>query len=134
MEANSNSIGNAVALKHEVLEKIEEILSKGKENIPVTFNGATKASFEKKLKRASIRYKIMRPLTVAMGMLFTLMCLSQILNMDFFFSYFEWQNGALFFLLTLSLTVNAFNLKQQMERYKLLLYLIEMVERIEKIK
>lgn len=134
MEANSNSMGSPFALKYEVIEKIEEIISKGKENITGTYNDATKASFEKKLKRASTWYRIMRPLTVAMGVLFTLMCLTQIMDIDFFQSYFEWQNGALFFLMTLSLTVNSFNLRRQMERYKLLLYLIAMVERIEKIK
>ena len=134
MEANSNSIGYAVALKQEVLGKINEILSKEKENITVTGNGATKASFEKKLKRASIRYSVMRPLTIAMGVLFTFLCLTQIMDIDFLQSYFKWQNGALFTLLTLSLTVNVFYLKQKMERYKLLIYLFEMVERIEKIK
>jgi hypothetical protein len=132
MEANSNSIGGAVALKREVLEKIEQLLSKGKENIPGNPDGDTKASIEKKLGRASNRYRIMRPLTVAMGVFFTWMCIAQILHIDFFLNTFEWQNGALFFLLTLALTVSVFNLKQQMERYRLSLYLLEMVERIEK--
>lgn len=134
MEANSNSIGNAVALKQDILEKIEGIISKETSSSFSPSEGDTKAIFQKKLKAASVRYKIMRPLTIVMGVLFTIACLAKIVEFYSFFEWFEWQNGALFFLLTFSLTVNVSNLKRQIERSKMLLYLLEMVERIEKLK
>ena len=132
MDNNLFSADSTVAIKQEVLQKIEEILSKENKNSTGTLNDGTKALFERKLKRASNRYKIMRPLTVGMGAIFTGMCLAQIFEINFFFSLFDWQKGALFFLLTLSLIVNVYTLKQQIERYKLLLYLLNLAERIAK--
>ncbi|MCC9168912.1 hypothetical protein [Pontibacter harenae] len=134
MEIRSSSLGSVVALKQDILEKIEGIISKGRKSSFSPSEDKTKAVFKKKLKAASTKYKIMLPFTIVMGGLFAIACLAQLFEYYAFFELFAWQNGALFFLLTFSLSIQVSHLKQQIERYKMLIYLFEMVDRLEELK
>jgi hypothetical protein len=131
MEANLSSAGNIDLLRQDILYKIEELIFKEKGNDHNESLEETKEMFQKKLTAASIRYKIMRPISFALVLLFTLTCIAQLGDFDFFF---EWQQAALFILMTLPLTLNTSNLKQQIERYKYLLYLLGLMESLDKLK
>ncbi|MEJ8803517.1 hypothetical protein [Pontibacter sp. H249] len=131
METNSSSAGNIDLLRQDILEKIQEVLFKEKGNHHTESLVVTKETFQKKLKAASLRYKIMRPITVAMVILFILICIAQLGDFDFFF---EWQQAALFILMTFVLTQNTSSLKQQIERYKYLLYLLGILESLDELK
>ncbi|WP_299824972.1 hypothetical protein [uncultured Pontibacter sp.] len=127
----TNASGNLITLRQNILERIEEIISKEITSDYKASLADTKETYQAKLKSALTRYKVMRPITIAMTVLFILICIAQIGEFNFFF---EWQQAALFILMTFSLTLNTANLKQQIEKYKQLLHLLQMMESLDKTK
>ncbi len=131
METTSSSAGNIDLLRQDILDKIGEIIIKEKGGDHNETLEVTKKIYQKKLQTASIQYRITRPITIAMVILFILTCLAHLGDFNFLI---QWQQATLFTFMTFTLILSTFSLKQQIERYEHLLYLLRVTESIDKLK